>query len=94
MSDTERTIRILFISLLVSYLINLTLSIILLKNKGGYGYNGILSMLEDNPIVLDMNKKECEKYISDIQYNKEFAKVKTLYILIFNIGVIIYIILL
>ena len=47
-------------------------------------------MLEDNPIVLDMNKKECEKYISDIQYNKEFAKVKTLYILIFNIGVIIY----
>lgn len=87
-------IYILFIALLVFLLIcyssNLILSVLQLTHRGGYGYNGIISMLEDNPLLLEINKKECQSYISDLEYKKKFAEIKAIFNIIYNSGVIIY----
>jgi len=45
---------------------NIILSSIQLANKEDYGYNGILSMLDENKLFLEINKKKCDAYISDI----------------------------
>ena len=86
----EICIMILMIFLLICYIINLVLSAIQLSNKGGYGYDGILSMLDLYPILLETNQYACNKYISDIKYKKKFAKIKTIYVIIYNSGLIIY----
>ena len=82
--NNEICIMILMIFLLICYIINLVLSAIQLSNKGGYGYDGILSMLDLYPILLETNQYACNKYISDIKYKKKFAKIKTIYVIIYN----------
>ena len=76
MDDFNYSKRFFLIILLICYLINLILSAFQLSNKGGYGYDGILSMLKSYPTLLEIRKKECNKYISDIEYKKDFAKKK------------------
>ena len=66
------------------YIINLILSALQLTKKGGYGYDGILSMLDDYPLLLEINEKNCNSYISDIEYKKKFAKIKTIFSLIYH----------
>ena len=88
--NNEICIMILMIFLLICYIINLVLSAIQLSNKGGYGYDGILSMLDLYPILFETNQYTCNKYISDIKYKKKFAKIKTIYVIIYNSGLIIY----
>ena len=80
----------LLIFLLICYLTNLILSALQLINRGGYGYDGILSMLKDNPLLFEINEKKCNLYISDIEYKKKFAKIKTIFNVIYNSGLIIY----
>ena len=88
--DANFGIKLSFILISIFLSINIILSIIQLTNKGGYGYNGILSMLDDNPKLLDINKKKCDLYISDIKSKIKFAKTKTMLILIYNAFYIIY----
>ena len=64
----------LLIFLLIFYLINLILSALQLINRGGYGYDGILSMLKDNPLLFEINEKKCNLYISDIRIQKKICK--------------------
>ena len=88
--DVNFRIKLTFILISIFLSLNIILSILQLTNKGGYGYNGILSMLDDNPKLLDINKKNCDLYISDINSKIKFAKIKTILILIYNIAYIIY----
>ena len=81
-------IRLTFVLLLIFVSINLLLSILQLINKGDYGYKGILSMLYDYPILLELNQKECNTLISDITSKINFSKIKTIVVIIFN-GLII-----
>ena len=90
MDDFNYSKRFFLIILLICYLTNLILSAFQLSNKGGYGYDGILSMLKSYPTLLEIRKKECNKYISDIEYKKDFAKKKSLFVLLYNSGLIIY----
>ena len=83
-------IKVTFILISIFLTLIIILSILQLTNKGGYGYNGILFMLDDNPILLEINKKYCDLYISDIKSKIKFAKIKTLLILIYNIIALIY----
>ena len=78
------------IVLIICYSINIILSSIQISNKESYGYNGILSMLDDNQLLLEMNKKDCDKYYSDIKYIIKFSGIKTLLILLYNIFVLLY----
>ena len=80
----------LLVFLLICYSANLILSALQLTNRGGYGYNGIISMLKDNPLLLEINKKECQSYISDLEYKRKFAEIKAIFNIIYNSGVIIY----
>ena len=56
----------MFIILPICCCTNLILSSLQLTNKGGYIYDGILSMLEGYPLLLEINEKKCNSYISDI----------------------------
>ena len=47
-------------------------------------------MLEDYPLLLEINEKECNSYISNIEYKKRFSKIKTIFNIIYNSGLIIY----
>ena len=78
------------IFLIICYSTNIILSSIQISNKESYGYNGILSMLDDNQLLLEMNKKDCDKYYSDIKYKIKFSGIKTLLILLYNIYVLLY----
>ena len=69
---------------------NIILSFIQLTSKKGYVYDGILSMLDENQILLGTNKNKCADYISDIEYKKEFSKIKTIITLVYNSGSLIY----
>ena len=80
----------IFLIMFCSVLI--VLSSIQLSNKEGYGYDGILSLLYDNKKMLEENKKECNKYISNIEYKKKLSEIKTIFIFLYNLGVLIYLI--
>lgn len=86
--DTNTVIQISFILLVILSSVNFILSIIQLINKEGYGYNGILSMLEDNPLLLEINQAECDSYISEINFKKHFTKIKAILVVVFNFFVI------
>ena len=88
--DVAFVIKITFIFLWILCSINIILSILQLTNKGDYGYKGIFSMLENNPLLLEINKSECDNYISDINSNIDFAKIKTLIVLSYNALIIFY----
>ena len=86
--DTNTVIQISFILLVILSSVNLILSIIQLINKEGYGYNGILSMIEDNPLLLEINQAECDSYISEINFKKYFTKIKAILVVVFNFFII------
>ena len=84
MSDGDTVIQVTFIVIIIFASINLILSILQLTNKNDYGYKGILSMIEENQIILSIKESECDEYVSDINSKKNFAEIKTLIILIIN----------
>ena len=86
----EPLLIIITIFLMILCSTNIILSSIQLTNKNGYGYDGILSMLDENQILLGTNEKKCDTYISDIEYKKEFSKIKTIITLVYNSGSLIY----
>ena len=47
-------------------------------------------MLDENKLFLEINKKKCDAYISDIKYKKKFSKIKALITLVYNAGSLIY----
>ena len=59
-------------------------------NKDGYGYNGIITLINSNPFLLNINEKECNDYISNINNKKLISKVKTLINLSFNSLLFLY----
>ena len=65
------------IILLICYSTNIILSSIQISNKESYGFDEILSMLDDNPLLFEINKKRCDIYISDIKYKIKFSGIKT-----------------
>ena len=83
---TFSTFLIIFCSLLIIF------SSIQFSNKEGYGYDGILSLLNENKTMLEENKKECDKYISDLEYKKKISKINSIYIFLYNLSVLIYLI--
>jgi hypothetical protein len=84
MSDGDTLMQVTFIVIIIFASINLILSILQLTNKNDYGYKGILSMIEENQIILSIKESECDEYVSDINSKKNFAEIKTLIILIIN----------
>ena len=78
------------IILLICYSTNIILSSIQISNKESYGFDGILSMLDDNPLLFEINKKRCDIYISDIKYKIKFSGIKTLVVLLYNIYTLLY----
>lgn len=80
------------IILLICCSILIILSSILLSNKEGYGYDGVLSLLDEKKVLLGKDKKDYDKIISKIKYQKKFAKIKTIEILLYNLCVFSYLI--
>ena len=69
MGDDGTVAKVTFIMIVVFSSINLALSIVQITRKNGYGYDGILSMIEDNQIALSIKEMECEKYIQPSPYS-------------------------
>ena len=76
-------------TLLFSALI-LVVSVIQLMNEEGYGYNGILTLINSHPFLLDINGNECNEYISNIKSKRTISKVKTIINIAFNSFLILY----
>ena len=66
------------------------LSIAQLFNKGDYGYKKILSYIENFIDELDEENIYCEDYLSEIKFQKNFAKVKTIINVLYNFYLFIY----
>ena len=70
----------------------LFLEIIQLSLDDGYSYNGILELLELNKNLTSTNFNECNTYISNINDKNEFSHIKSLFVIIIDINIILYII--
>ena len=66
------------------------LSIAQLFNKGDYGYKKILSYVENFVDELEEENTYCEDYISDIKFQINFAKIKTIINVLYNFYLFIY----
>ena len=80
------------IMIIVFIAFSLILEIIQLSLDDGYSYNGILELLELNKNLTSTNFNECNTYISNINDKNEFSHIKTLFGIIIDINIILYII--
>ena len=69
----------------------LVISVIQFMNEEGYGYNGILTLINSHPFLLDINGNECNEYISNIKSKRTISKVKTIINISFNSFLILYV---
>ena len=91
MSDESNCcLTFLSIFLMICCSTNIILTSVQLGKQKSYGYDGILSMLDDNPLLLELNQKKCDNYISDIKYKKKISKIKTIIALSYNSIVFLY----
>ena len=67
-------------------------SIFQLTEGGGYGYDDIIELMNDKISQFRINKIECNEYISKLNFKKDFTNYKIFINLVFNAGIIAYII--
>ena len=77
-NESDCCLTFLSIFLMICCSTNIILTSVQLGKQKSYGYDGILSMLDDNPLLLELNQKKCDNYISDIKYKKKISKIKTI----------------
>ena len=84
--------KVYSIIIMISCSSNIILTSIQLVKQKSYGYDGILSLLEDNPLLLEINLNNCHYYIKDIKHKQKFSKIKTIITLVYNSIVFLYLI--
>ena len=89
-NESDCCLTFLSIFLMICCSTNIILTSVQLGKQKSYGYDGILSMLDDNPLLLELNQKKCDNYISDIKYKKKISKIKTIIALSYNSIVFLY----
>ena len=67
-------------------------SVFQLTEGGGYGYDDIIKLMNDKIYQFRINKIECHEYISKLNFKKDFTNYKIFLNLVFNSGIIAYII--
>ena len=82
MSDnTFGCLLCLSVFLIICCLTNIILTSIQLAKQKNYVYDALLSILDNNPLLLEINQKKCADYIADIKNKKIISKAKTIIIL-------------
>ena len=84
--------KVYSIIIMISGSSNIILTSIQLVKQKSYGYDGILSLLEDNPLLLEINLNNCHYYIKDIKHKQKFSKIKTIITLVYNSIVLLHLI--
>ena len=90
--DTKSCLICLSIFLIICCSINIILASVQLGKQKGYGYDELLSMLDNNQLLLEINQKKCDEYIKDIKSKKNISKAKTIITLIYNSIALLFIV--
>ena len=86
MSDnTFGCLLCLSVFLIICCLTNIILTSIQLAKQKNYVYDALLSILDNNPLLLEINQKKCADYIADIKNKKIISKAKTIITLLYNL---------
>ena len=79
-----------YITILIFSLLIIVLSVIQLCKGEGFGYNGIIDLMNSKVFKFNINKNQCYEYFSKIKFKKNFANVKTIFNLAFNSAIVLY----